>query len=143
MLFGGYLFLFDLVGNFFLLNKVGKLIVSIYMNEEFDVVVIIVIKGILFVNVVVNVLNLFVVVIRKDNKVIEGFMVLINYVLGLFRKIEIMVLLKWILVENFNVFVVDDFMRVGGLINGVMNLMNEFKVYVKGVLVFVELKEVK
>lgn len=143
LLFGGYLFLLDLVGNLLLLNKVGKLIVSIYMEEKLDVVVIIVIKGILLVNVVVNILNLLVVVIRKDNKVIEGFIVLINYVLGFLRKIEIMVFLKRILVENLNVLVVDDFMRVGGFINGVMNLMNEFKVYVKGVLVFVELKEVK
>lgn len=143
LLFGGYLFLLDLVGNLLLLNKVGKLIVSIYMEEKLDVVVIIVIKGILLVNVVVNILNLLVVVIRKDNKVIEGFIVLINYVLGSLRKIEIMVFLKRILVENLNVLVVDDFMRVGGFINGVMNLMNEFKVYVKGVLVFVELKEVK
>ena len=54
-----------------------------------------------------------------------------------------MVLSKRTLKENSNVLIVDDFMRAGGSINGVMNLMNEFKVHVKGVSVLVESKEVK
>lgn len=140
---GGYLFLSDLVGNPSLLNKVGKLIASIYMNEELDAVVTIATKGISLANAVANVLNLPVVVIRKDNKVTEGSTVSINYVSGSSRKIETMVLSKRTLAENSNVLVVDDFMRAGGSINGVMNLMNEFKAHVKGVSVLVESKEVK
>ena len=72
-------------------------------------------------------------VIRKDNKVTEGSTVSINYVSGSSRKIETMVLSKRTLAENSNVLVVDDFMRAGGSINGVMNLMNEFKAHVKGI----------
>ena len=140
---GGYLFLSDLVGNPSLLNKVGKLIASIYMEEDLDAVVTIATKGISLANAVANVLNLPVVVIRKDNKVTEGSTVSINYVSGSSRKIETMVLSKRTLAENSNVLVVDDFMRAGGSINGVMNLMNEFKAQVKGVSVLVESKEVK
>lgn len=55
---GGYLFLSDLVGNPSLLNRVGKLIASIYMNEELDAVVTIATKGISLANAVANVLNL-------------------------------------------------------------------------------------
>ncbi|MDU1490278.1 MAG: pur operon repressor [Staphylococcus epidermidis] len=120
-----------------------KLIASIYMNEELDAVVTIATKGISLANAVANVLNLPVVVIRKDNKVTEGSTVSINYVSGSSRKIETMVLSKRTLAENSNVLVVDDFMRAGGSINGVMNLMNEFKAHVKGVSVLVESKEVK
>ena len=54
---GGYLFLSDLVGNPSLLNRVGKLIASIYMNEELDAVVTIATKGISLANAVANVLN--------------------------------------------------------------------------------------
>ena len=133
----------DLVGNPSLLNKVGKLIASIYMDEKLDAVVTIATKGISLANAVANVLNLPVVVIRKDNKVTEGSTVSINYVSGSSRKIETMVLSKRTLAENSNVLVVDDFMRAGGSINGVMNLMNEFKAEVKGVSVLVESKEVK
>ena len=138
---GGYLFLSDLVGNPSLLNKVGKLIASIYMEEKLDAVVTIATKGISLANAVANILNLPVVVIRKDNKVTEGSTVSINYVSGSSRKIETMVLSKRTLAENSNVLVVDDFMRAGGSINGVMNLMNEFKAH--GVSVLVESKEVK
>ena len=113
------------------------------MNEELDAVVTIATKGISLANAVANVLNLPVVVIRKDNKVTEGSTVSINYVSGSSRKIETMVLSKRTLAENSNVLVVDDFMRAGGSINGVMNLMNEFKAHVKGVSVLVESKEVK
>ncbi|SUM91461.1 pur operon repressor [Staphylococcus saprophyticus] len=140
---GGYLFLSDLMGNPTLLNRVGKLIATLYMDEEIDAIVTIATKGISLANAVANVLNLPVVVIRKDNKVTEGSTVSINYVSGSSRKIETMVLSKRTLPENSNVLVVDDFMRAGGSINGVMNLMNEFKAHVKGVSVLVESKEVK
>ena len=99
------------------------------MDEQLDAVVTIATKGISLANAVANVP---VVVIRKDNKVTEGSTVSINYVSGSSRKIETMVLSKRTLEENSNVLVVDDFMRAGGSINGVMNLMNEFKAHVKG-----------
>lgn len=83
---GGYLFLSDLVGNPSLLNKVGKLIASIYMEEKLDAVVTIATKGISLANAVANILNLPVVVIRKDNKVTEGSTVSINYVCDLQEK---------------------------------------------------------
>lgn len=140
---GGYLFLSDLMGNPALLKRVGRLIATIYMQEELDAIVTIATKGISLANAVASVLNLPVVVIRKDNKVTEGSTVSINYVSGSTRKIETMVLSKRTLKEHSNVLVVDDFMRLGGSINGVMNLMNEFKAHVKGVSVLVESKEVK
>ena len=55
-------------------------------------------KGISLANAVANILNLPVVVIRKDNKVTEGSTVSINYVSGSSRKIETMVLSR----ENFS-----------------------------------------
>ncbi|VED63851.1 pur operon repressor [Staphylococcus delphini] len=140
---GGYLFLSDLMGNPALLKRVGRLIATIYMQEELDAIVTIATKGISLANAVASVLNLPVVVIRKDNKVTEGSTVSINYVSGSTRKIETMVLSKRTLKEHSNVLIVDDFMRAGGSINGVMNLMNEFKAHVKGVSVLVESKEVK
>lgn len=113
------------------------------MEEDLDAVVTIATKGISLANAVANVLNLPVVVIRKDNKVTEDLLYRLTTCLALLVKIETMVLSKRTLAENSNVLVVDDFMRAGGSINGVMNLMNEFKAQVKGVSVLVESKEVK
>ena len=67
------------------------------MEEKLDAVVTIATKGISLANAVANILNLPVVVIRKDNKVTEGSTVSINYVSGSSRKIETMVLS-----ENFS-----------------------------------------
>ncbi len=112
---GGYLFLSDLVGNP-ITKQSCKLIASIYMEEKLDAVVTIATKGISLANAVANILNLPVVVIRKDDEVTEGSTVSINYVSGSSRKIETMVLSKRTLAENSNVLVVDDFMRAGGSI---------------------------
>ena len=140
---GGYLFMSDLVGNPRLLGQVGELIATMYMNQQVDAVVTIATKGISLANAVANIMNVPVVVIRKDNKVTEGSTVSINYVSGSSRKIETMVLSKRTLPEDSNVLIVDDFMRAGGSITGVMNLMSEFKAKVIGVSVLVESKEVK
>ncbi|WJP97747.1 pur operon repressor [Macrococcus bovicus] len=140
---GGYLFMSDMVGNPRLLGQVGELIATMYMDKEIDAIVTIATKGISLANAVANIMNLPVVVIRKDNKVTEGSTVSINYVSGSSRKIETMVLSKRTLPEGSNVLIVDDFMRAGGSITGVMNLMNEFKAKVAGVSVLVESKEVK
>ncbi|TDL95282.1 pur operon repressor [Macrococcus carouselicus] len=140
---GGYLFMSDMVGNPRLLGQVGELIATLYMDKEIDAVVTIATKGISLANAVAHTMNLPVVVIRKDNKVTEGSTVSINYVSGSSRKIETMVLSKRTLPEGANVLIVDDFMRAGGSINGVMNLMSEFKAKVAGVSVLVESKEVK
>ena len=44
--------------------------------------------------------------------------------------------------EQSNVLIVDDFMRAGGTIQGMIDLLREFKATVQGVGVFVESAEV-
>ncbi len=78
-----------------------------------------------------------------DNKVTEGSTVSVNYVSGSTRKIETMVLSKRTLKEGSKVLVVDDFLRAGGSITGVINLMEEFSAGVVGVSVLVEAKQVE
>ena len=124
---GGYLFLSDLVGNPSLLNRVGKLIASIYMNEELDAVVTIATKGISLANAVANVLNLPVVVIRKDNKVTEGSTVSINYVSGSSRKIETMVLSKLVESKEVKQRLIEDYTSLVRL-SDVDEYNQEFKV---------------
>ena len=113
-----------------------------YGHVEVDAVVTVATKGISLANAVARKLNVPVAVIRKDNKVTEGSTVSINYVSGSTRKIETMVLSKRTLKEGSRVLVVDDFLRAGGSITGVTNLMEEFNATVVGVSVLVEAKEV-
>lgn len=140
---GGYLYMSDIMGNPALMNSIGELIATMYKNEEIDAVVTIATKGISLANAVAGKLNAPVAIIRKDNKVTEGSTVSVNYVSGSTRKIETMVLSKRTLKEGSSVLVVDDFLRAGGSISGVMNLMEEFNARIVGVSVLVEAKEVE
>lgn len=139
---GGYLYMSDIMGNPNMMNDIGDLIATMYGDLEIDSVVTIATKGISLANAVARKLNVPVAVIRKDNKVTEGSTVSINYVSGSTRKIETMVLSKRTLKEGSRVLVVDDFLRAGGSITGVTNLMEEFNAAVVGVSVLVEAKEV-
>ena len=139
---GGYLYMSDIMGDPKMMNDIGDLIATMYGDLEIDSVVTIATKGISLANAVARKLNVPVAVIRKDNKVTEGSTVSINYVSGSTRKIETMVLSKRTLKEGSNVLVVDDFLRAGGSITGVTNLMEEFNATVVGVSVLVEAKEV-
>lgn len=140
---GGYLYMSDIMGHPHLMNDIGELIATMYGEEEIDAVVTIATKGISLANSVARKLNVPVAIIRKDNKVTEGSTVSVNYVSGSTRKIETMVLSKRTLEEGSRVLVVDDFLRAGGSITGVINLMEEFKARVVGVSVLVEAKQVE
>ncbi|KKK34803.1 purine operon repressor [Salinicoccus sediminis] len=140
---GGYLYMSDIMGNPTLMNDISELIATMYGDEEIDAVVTIATKGISLANAVARKLNVPVAVIRKDNKVTEGSTVSVNYVSGSTRKIETMVLSKRTLKEGSKVLVVDDFLRAGGSITGVINLMEEFAATVVGVSVLVEAKQVE
>ena len=139
---GGYLYMSDIMGNPKMMNDFGDLIATMYGDVEIDAVVTIATKGISLANAVARKLNVPVAVIRKDNKVTEGSTVSINYVSGSTRKIETMVLSKRTLKEGSKVLVVDDFLRAGGSITGVTNLMEEFNATVVGVSVLGEAKQV-
>ncbi|MCG7332031.1 pur operon repressor [Salinicoccus roseus] len=140
---GGYLYMSDIMGNPHLMSDIGELIATMYGDEAIDAVVTVATKGISLANAVARKLNVPVAVIRKDNKVTEGSTVSVNYVSGSTRKIETMVLSKRTLKEGSKVLVVDDFLRAGGSITGVINLMEEFSAEVVGVSVLVEAKQVE
>lgn len=98
----------------------------------------VVIKGVFLVNVVVNVLDVFFVIVRCDLKIMEGFIVLVNYVSGLSGCIEKMFFFKCSLKFNSWVLIVDDFLKGGGIVLGMISLFLEFDSILVGVVVFVE-----
>ncbi|MGL4819452.1 MAG: phosphoribosyltransferase family protein, partial [Bacilli bacterium] len=83
-------------------------------------------------------LNVPVVIVRRDNKVTEGSTVSINYVSGSSKRIQTMYLSKRSLAAQSRVLIIDDFMKAGGTINGMLNLIREFQCEVAGVGVLVE-----
>lgn len=135
---GGYLYMTDLLGNPSLMNKVGKVFASAFANEKIDAIMTVATKGIAIAHAIARHLNVPVVIVRRDSKVTEGPTVSINYVSGSARRIQTMVLSKRSMEKGQRVLITDDFMKVGGTINGMKNLLKEFNCELAGIAVLVE-----
>lgn len=135
---GGYLYMTDLLGKPQVISGVGKLIASKYVNKHIDVVMTVATKGIPLAHSVAHYLNVPVVTVRRDSLVTEGPTISINYVSGSSKRIQTMVLSKRSLQKGANVLIVDDFMKAGGTVNGMISLLEEFEATVAGIAVLVE-----
>ena len=109
-------------------------------DRDLDVVMTVETKGIALAYATASCLNIPVVVVRRDNRVTEGSAVSINYVSGSTKRIQTMTLARRALKENANVLIIDDFMKAGGTVNGMMNLLQDCQAHVKGVGVFIGIR---
>lgn len=139
---GGYLYISDILGCPALMNKAGRLFASYFAETEIDVVMTIATKGITLGYAVAGQLNVPVVIVRNDTRVTEGSTVSINYVSGSTKKIQTMLLSRRSLKEGSKVLIVDDFMRAGGTVNGMVSLLKEFNCELAGIAVLVEADQI-
>ena len=135
---GGYLYMTDVLGNPEMMNRVGKVFATAFADARIDVIMTVATKGIPIAHAIARHLNVPVVIVRRDSKVTEGSTVSINYVSGSSRRIQTMVLSKRSMKSGQRVLITDDFMKVGGTMNGMKNLLEEFECTLAGVAVLVE-----
>ncbi len=140
---GGYLYMTDMLGQSELIADVGRMFATKFADRKIDVVMTVETKGIPLAYATAAALNLPVVIVRRDNKVTEGSAVSINYVSGSTKRIQTMSLARRALKEQSRVLIIDDFMKAGGTIQGMIDLLYEFKAVVAGVGVFVESGEIE
>ncbi len=140
---GGYLYLADIVGNPMIMDQVGRMFASKFCDEPIDAVMTVATKGIPLAYATARFLNVPVVIVRKDAKITEGSTVSINYVTGSSKRIQTMLLAKKSLKEGSRVLIVDDFMKAGGTIRGMISLLDEFQASYAGIAVLVESEEVE
>ena len=137
VLSGGFLYLIDLIYDPTIAAKIGKIFASNIDYAEADYVVTMETKGIPMALMTAKAMNLPLVIIRKDIKVSEGPTLSMTYVSGHNSKVESMSLPRKALKPNSKVILIDDFMRGGGTIQGMVGLMNEFGAEVIGTGVFI------
>nr|WP_283246460.1 pur operon repressor [Paenibacillus sp. Marseille-Q4541] len=135
---GGYLYMSDLLGQPAVVNEIGKILATAFSGREIDVVMTVETKGIPLAYAVGSQLNLPVVLVRRDHQVTEGSAVSINYVSGSHKSLHTMSLSRRALREKSRVLIVDDFMKAGGTVQGMIDLLKEFNAEVAGVGVLVE-----
>ncbi|MGG1314706.1 MULTISPECIES: pur operon repressor [Cohnella] len=139
---GGYLYMTDLLGQPKLLQEIGRMFATAFADREVDVIMTVETKGIPLAYATSVYLNVPVVIVRRDHKVTEGSVVSINYVSGSSKRIQTMSLTRRALKEQSRVLIIDDFMKAGGTIQGMVDLLHEFHASVAGVGVFVESGEI-
>ena len=135
---GGYLFMADLLGSPRLMDRIGKVFASAFAEKDIDVIMTVATKGIPIAHAIARHLNIPVVIVRRDSKVTEGSTVSINYVSGSTRRIQTMVLSKRSMRSGQKVLLTDDFMKAGGTMIGMKNLLEEFECELAGIAVLVE-----
>jgi purine operon repressor len=140
---GGFLYMTDILGQPSIVQDLGKTFATAFADQDVDVVMTVETKGIPLAYATATYMNLPVVLVRRDAKVTEGSAVSINYVSGFNKRIQTMSLAKRALKVETKVLIIDDFMRVGGTVRGMIDLLQEFNATVKGIGVFVESTEVE
>ena len=134
---GGYIYLSDLLSTPSILNNIGRIIAKAFKDQKIDAVMTVATKGVPLANAVANVLNVPFVIVRRDLKITEGSTV--NYVSGSSGdRIEKMFLSKRSLKAGSRVLIVDDFLKGGGTVNGMISLLSEFDSELAGVAVFAD-----
>lgn len=135
---GGYVYMSDLLSDPETVREIGKAFVTAFQDKQIDAVVTVETKGIPIAYAIANYLNVPVIIIRRNLKVTEGSSVSINYVSGRSQRIQTMVLPKRHLKQGMHVCIVDDFMKAGGTINGMISLLAEFEATVSAIGVLAE-----
>ncbi|MCD8509617.1 MAG: pur operon repressor [Bacillus sp. (in: Bacteria)] len=135
---GGYLYMMDVIGDPILTQHLGRIFASAFRNEKVDAVMTMATKGIPLAYAVAGHLNVPVSIVRHEHRITEGSIVSINYVSGSQKRIQTMSLARRSLRAHSNVLIIDDFMKAGGTIRGMMDLVNEFQSTIAGIGVLTE-----
>lgn len=135
---GGYLYMSDILGHPDWLKRIGRMFASIFKERQIDTIITVETKGIPIAYATASYLHVPVVIVRRDSRVTEGSVVTINYISGSTKRIQTMSLARRALKEDSNVLIIDDFMKAGGTVKGMVDLLQEFNANLMGIGVLVE-----
>lgn len=138
---GGYIYMSDILSDPVQLEQIAECMATPYINKNIDFVLTIETKGIPIALMCARVLGVPLIIARRENRINEGSRVSINYVTGSGRSMEAMSLPRRAVGSGQHVLIVDDFMRAGGSVKGLCDLMKEFNVVVSGIAVLVATKQ--
>lgn len=134
---GGFIYMADLLAMPTLTARIGAIIAAQFYRAEPDFVLTMETKGIPIAMMTARALGVPMVIVRRDSKVYEGPAVNINYLSGTGGRVETMSLSRRAVREGQRALIVDDFMRAGGTVRGMVDMMREFSVTVVGVCVMI------
>ncbi len=140
---GGFLYTSDLMFDPEIAQKIAPIFAQKFRNSGANYVITIETKGIPIALMTAKALHLPMVVVRRESKVSEGATVSINYFSGSNDRIQKMSMAKKAVVPGSKALIIDDFMRGGGSLKGITELLGEFDVSVCGIGVVISAIEPK
>ncbi len=136
---GDFLYTTDITCDADLSEMMGQVLASRFYDKNPDFVLTMETKGIPVAMMTARSLNVPLVIARRDSKAYEGSAVKINYISGdAGDRIETMALARRAVTPGQKALIIDDFMKGGGTLRGMHDLMKEFDVEVVGTGVVIE-----
>lgn len=130
---GGYVFISDIMSNPHYVNKMADIFVTNFYKTQPDFIVTMASKGIPLAMAVATKLSKQLVVISREKKVTDGTCVSIHYFPHGKTEGRQMMVSKKMIKPGQRALVLDDFMRNGGTIKGICEMMKEFSATVAGI----------
>ena len=129
----GFIYTSDIMFNPNVAENFAKIFFRKFKDKNIDYVATIETKGIPLAMMTAKLLNVPLIVVRRASKISEGTAVSINYFSGTSNIIQKMTLAQKSIHGSGNAIIIDDFMRGGGSIKGITELLSEFEIKVVGV----------
>jgi purine operon repressor len=137
MLPGGFLYTSDISAESDIAQQMGEILAAQYYDRQPHFVLTMETKGIPIALMTARMLDVPLVIARRDSRAYEGSAVKINYIAGGNDRIETMALTRRAVSPGQRALIVDDFMKGGGTLQGMVDLMREFLAEVVGVCVMI------
>lgn len=129
---GGFLYTSDIMYSPQQVKGMAQIFAKKFRDSGADYVATVETKGIPVAFMTAQLLNLPVIVVRRETKISEGATVSINYVPGSSSRIQKMSISKRSATAGSKVLIIDDFMRGGGSIKGLVEIFHEMDIEVVG-----------
>ncbi len=130
---GGFLYTADVMFNGRVVHGMARIFAQEFYSAGADYIVTIETKGIGLALQTAFLLDLPLVVIRREARYSEGSTVSINYFSGSNDRIQKMSIAKRAVEPGKRAVVIDDFMRGGGSLKGIVDILGEFDVETVGI----------
>lgn len=130
---GGFLYTSDLMFDPEYMSAAARQFARRFAATEADFVITVETRGIGVAMMTADLLNLPLVVIGRETRVADGSTVSINYFSGSTERIQKMSVSKRAIKQGQKAIIIDDFMRNGGSIKGIEDMLKEFDASASGI----------
>ncbi len=141
LLGGNFVYTSDIFYDQSMVSRISRVFARKFRKCGAQYVVTVETKGIPIAYNVAHLLSLPLIVIRREARISEGSTVSINYFSGAYDRLQKMSMSKRAIKTGSKVLIIDDFMRGGGSVTGITEMVGEFGCKVAGVGIAIVSKE--